>query len=136
MRGASAAERVFQETASPNVGVFVVWEPILTGNWRQPTTRTLARISDSRVAQFWDPDHLIAEELRRAGESNERLSKPSCCVNRGHFWDMAAIFPLEARANGTILPPVFLNGTVVSQESAIRTKLKEILSSQSLRGQL
>ncbi len=116
--------------------VLVVWEPILNGDWRRPTTRTLARIPDSRAAQFWDPDHLIAEELRRAANSNERLPKPSCCVNHGHFWDMAAIFPPEARANDTLPAPVFLDGEVVGQESAIRSKLKEILSSQSPRGQL
>jgi hypothetical protein len=116
--------------------VFVVWEPILTGDWRRPTTRTLARIPDSRAAQFWDQDHLIAEELRRAAESNARLPKPSCCVDHGHFWDMAAIFPPEVRANGTLPPPVYFDGEVVGQGSAIRSKLKEILTSQSPRGQL
>jgi hypothetical protein len=116
--------------------VFVVWEPILTGDWRQPTTRTLARIPDSRAAQFWDPDHLIAEELRRTVESNAVVPKPSCCVNHGHFWDMAAIFPPDARANGTIPPPVFFDGEVVGQEPAIRAKLIEIFSSQIPRRQL
>jgi hypothetical protein len=118
------------------VRVFVVWEPILSGDWRRPTTRTLARIPDSRAAQFWDPEHLIAEQLHRAVESNPHLAKPSCCVNRGHFWDMAAIFPPLARANGTLPSPVFLDGDVVRQESAIRSKLKEILSPESPRGQL
>ena len=115
--------------------VFVVWEPILTGDWRRPTTRTLARIPDSRAAQYWDPEHLIAEELRRAAESNARVLKPSCCVDHGHFWDMAAIFPPEARANGTLPAPGFLDGTVVGQEAAIRSKLKEMLSAQSPHGQ-
>ena len=116
--------------------VFVVWEPILTGDWRRPTTRTLARIPDSRASQFWDPDHLIAEDLRRALESIASLPKPSCCVDHGHFWDTAAIFPPEASANGTLPPPIFFEGTVVGQESAVRSKLKEILSSQRPRGQL
>jgi hypothetical protein len=118
------------------VRVFVIWEPILTGDWRRPTTRTLARIPDSRAAQFWDPDHLIAEELHRAVESNAHLPNPSCCVNHGHFWDMVAIFPPEARANGTLPPPIFFEGTVVGQESTIRSGLKELLSAHSARGQL
>jgi hypothetical protein len=80
--------------------------------------------------------HLIAEELRRAFESNARLPKPSCCVDHGHFWDMAAIFPPGARANGTLPPPIFFEGTVVGQESAIRSRLKELLFAQSPRGQL
>lgn len=87
------------------------------------------------MTQFWDPDHLIADELRRVVEISSKLSKPSCCVNHDHFWDMAAIFPPGARANGTLPSPVFLEGEVVGQESAIRTTLKEILSSQVPRGQ-
>jgi hypothetical protein len=117
------------------VRVFVVWEPILAGDWRQPTTRTLARIPDSRAAQYWDPEHLIAEELRRAVESNPHMARPSCCVSHGHFWDMAAIFPPEARAHGILPAPVFLDGELVGQESAIHSKLKELLSAQSPGGQ-
>jgi hypothetical protein len=79
---------------------------------------------------------LIAEELRHAVEASARLPKPTCCVNHGYFWDMAAIFTPEVRANGTLPAPVFFDGEVVDQESAIRSKLKEILSSQNPRGQL
>lgn len=106
----------------------MVWEPILTGDWRRPTTRTLARIRDSRAEQFWDPDHLIAEDLRQAVASNARLSRQKCCVSHGHFWDMAAIFPAEAQAIGALPAPIFFDGEVVGQESAIRAKLKELLS--------
>jgi hypothetical protein len=113
----------------------VVWEPILTGDWRRPTARTLARIPDTRAAQFWDPDHLIAEELRRAIESSARLAKPSCCVNHGHFWDMAAIFAPDARGDGSLPAPVFFDGEVVGQESRIRARFKELISSQTPRGQ-
>lgn len=126
---------MIRDIPSPDLSVYVVWEPILPADWRRPTTRSLARIPDSRVTQLWDPHHLIADELRRAVESNGQLSKPSCCVNHDHFWDMAAIFPPGARANGTLPSPVFFDGEVVGQESAFRTTLKEILSSQVPRGQ-
>src|SRR4029077_7516706 len=99
------------------------------------TTRTLARIPDSRASQFWEPHPLIAEDLRRALESIASLPKPSCCVDHGHFWDMAAVFAPEVRAKGMLPAPVFFDGAVVSKESAIRSKLNEILSSQSLLGQ-
>jgi hypothetical protein len=111
--------------------VFVVWEPILTGDWRRPTTRTLKRITDSRAAQFWDPEHLIAEELRGAAERNARLPRPSCCINHGHFWDMVAVFPQGARANDVLPAPDFFDGTVVDRETAIREKVREMLSPQT-----
>ena len=113
----------------------MIWEPILTADWRRPTAGTLARIPDTRASQFWDPDHLIAEELRSAIQSSAQLPKPSCCVNQGHFWDMAAVFPPDARADGSLPAPVFFDGEVVGQQSAIRAKFKEIISSQTPRGQ-
>lgn len=48
---------------------------------------------------------------------------------------MAAIFPPEARADGILPAPVFLDGELVGQESAIHSKLKELLSAQSPGGQ-
>lgn len=126
---------MIQEIPSQDLRVYVVWEPILAADWRRPTTRTLGRIPDTRVAQFWDPDHLISEELRRAVETNAQLRKPACCTDHGHFWDMAALFLPEVRANGTLPSPIFFDGEVVGQESAIRSKLKETLSSQIPHGQ-
>lgn len=113
--------------------MFVVWEPILTGDWRRPTTRTLRRVSDSRAVQFWDPEHLIAEELRGITERDTRLPKPHCCVSHGHFWDMAAIYPPEARAKGVLPAPDFFDGTVVARETAIGQEVKALLSLQTSR---
>jgi hypothetical protein len=90
----------------------------------------LARIPDARAEQFWDPDHLIAEELHQAVASSGNLPKEKCCVSHGHFWDMAAIFPADTRAVGALPAPIFFDGEVVGQESAIRAKLKELLSPQ------
>ena len=49
--------------------VFVVWEPILPTDWSKPSTSALARISDGRVRQFWDPNHTLSAVLKKAQET-------------------------------------------------------------------
>ena len=72
--------------------VFVVWEPMLPTDWYRPTRPTLRRVSDSRAVQFWDKSHLIAAEVKQQLQRFHG-NDPSCCDNRGHLWDMAAVYP-------------------------------------------
>jgi hypothetical protein len=72
--GASAAEEVLKRETG-KLTVLVVWEPILPSDWSRPTRPVMARIPDSRVIQFWDKDHLIAEQLSR----QLRTKQPTCC---------------------------------------------------------
>jgi hypothetical protein len=57
-----------REINSQNVRVFVVWEPVLPTDCVAPSTAALARIPDSRAAQFWDKtralSHLLGEHSR------------------------------------------------------------------------
>jgi hypothetical protein len=82
--GASAAEEVLQQE-SGKLTVLVVWEPILPSDWSRPTRPVMARIQDNRVIQFWDKDHLIAEQLSR----QLRTKQPTCCRHSGTLWDLA-----------------------------------------------
>ncbi len=71
--------------------MLVVWEPILSSDWRSPGHSVLARIPDGRARQFWDPEHLIALEIaRRAAASGK--SPPGCCLDNGFLWDEALLF--------------------------------------------
>lgn len=45
--------------------MLVVWEPILMTDWGSPSGSTLARISDIRAQQFWDPQHEVSKALSR-----------------------------------------------------------------------
>jgi len=66
-----------------------------------------SRISDTRVIQYWDEDHLIAGELQR-----QLSSEPSCCKRDGTLWDLAALYGREAQWGDS--RPVFADGTVVN----------------------
>lgn len=73
----------------------------------------LARISDPRVKQFWDKDHLIAKQL------DQQLStlQPTCCRHEGLLWDLAALYPKRVRWGDS--QPVFIDGAVARVETDI-----------------
>jgi len=99
-----------KQEESANLTILVVWEPILASDWSRPTRPVLGRISDPRVKQFWDKDHLIAKQL------NQQLStfQPSCCRHAGILWDVAVLYPKGVQWGAS--QPVFIDGAVVQVE--------------------
>lgn len=63
--------------------MLVVWEPILPTDWRAPSGSTLARMPDSRVRQFWDPNHEVSKVL-------SRIEKPD--PGERFHWDEAIVY--------------------------------------------
>jgi hypothetical protein len=89
----------------------IVWEPILPSDWKKPSGSILAHVSDARVRQFWDPKHLVAQELARLANHEFPQVTPVCCVRKGLHWDEAVLYAPHAqwREGPT---PVFWNGPV------------------------
>jgi hypothetical protein len=75
------------EHPEAKVSVFAVWEPILLADWIPPTTGALGRLSDRRVAQFWDGEHTLAKAM---AESRAGQPPPDCCDRSGTLWDLIA----------------------------------------------
>ncbi len=90
LQGASAFEAILAKTAPAGLRVFVVWEKVLETDWSAPATSVLARIPDSRAAQFWDPNRTVSKAL---GETDFKSK----------VWDWAAVYPSGADWNQT--PP-------------------------------
>jgi hypothetical protein len=104
---------VLKQNANPHIRVFAVWEPILPTDYSSPGTAVLARLSDPRVAQYWDKNHLFAEQLGRTIEVDMAQPKPNCCTRKGIQWDEVAVYRQDARWNGQLPHASFLNGPVV-----------------------
>jgi hypothetical protein len=68
---------------------------MLSTDWRAPGTRTLARIPDQRVHQFWDPHHLVATALNQIVKQKPPQPAPACCFQKssGFYWDDAILYP-------------------------------------------
>jgi len=120
LRGASAAEEVLQREEADKLTVLVVWEPILASDWSRPTRPVLGRIPDRRVMQFWDKDHLVAEQL----DQQISTSQPSCCRHQGALWDLAAVYPKGVQWGGS--QPVFVDGPVAKVDAALARRLAEV----------
>jgi hypothetical protein len=104
--------------------VLVVWEPILATDWKSPSGSALARMPDQRVRQFWDPKHLVAQQLSRMAKEKPQ-TEPDCCVNKGNHWDETILYavPTQWGADPT---PLFWNGPVVKVIPRLESMLREL----------
>ena len=86
-----------------------------------PGRWALSTLSDSRVQQFWDPDHLVSTKLK--ADARPSQAEPECCEREGHLWDMAAVYPAGATWTDRLPPAVVFNGPIVDVTSAIETAI-------------
>lgn len=70
-------------------------------------------MSDPRVAQYWDRDHLFAAQLERELSSDGDHPKPRCCTRNAIQWDEVAVYGPHARWDGELPRAAFLDGPVV-----------------------
>lgn len=76
-----------------------------------PTTGTLARLSDPRVRQFYDVDHLIAKRMKADARPPQPVQ--DCCTRDGVLWDLIAIYDAGDRWTDRLPIATFFNGPVV-----------------------
>lgn len=101
-----------------------MWEPILATDTQTPGTSILARLSDSRVRQFWDRGHAVASAIKAA--ANAANLHPSCCEDDGVLWDMVAVYVPGAAWEPGLPQPVLLDGTIVK----IQSQLESVINKQ------
>ena len=95
MRGASAAQEFLNRHSEQKALVLVVWEPMLATDWRPPSGSTMGRIPDKRARQFWDPNHTVAGALNDLVKHKPPQLEPTCCFDRGFYWDDAILYALH-----------------------------------------
>lgn len=84
---------------------------MLPTDWGAPSRSTLARVSDPRARQFWDPHHLVSAQLSRIRAARPSQPEPACCQDQGFFWDEAILYPPHSQWKD--LPvSLFWNGPV------------------------
>ena len=86
-------------------------------DWAKPSGMVQSRISDPRVVQFWDKNHLVAEELKQQFPSSQKL----CCQHKGILWDVAALYP--PRVEWGTSAPVYFGGAVLDVADNVRQQL-------------
>ena len=115
MQGASAIEEVLKQYSGKPVRAFIVWEPVLLTDWSAPSTATLKRISDGRVAQYWDKARLVSKSM---GEHDRESI----------VWDHVAVYAPGATWDQR--PALFADGPVVQVLEPARAAIDKALSAK------
>src|SRR5262245_52211489 len=76
----------------------------------RPTTRVLARVTDYRATQVWDPRQLIAKHMKQSATT--RQMQPECCEEEGIWWDLVAVYAPGTLWEHTMPAAAYMNGTV------------------------
>lgn len=93
---------------------------MLPSDWSKPSGIVLARVSDPRVVQFWDRDHLVAKELKQQFPSSKKL----CCQRGGTLWDVAALYPQGVSWGA--FEPAYFGGAILDVADTVRQRLSTL----------
>lgn len=105
--------------------MLVVWEPILVTDWRAPSGSTLARMPDSRVRQFWDPNHEVSKALTRMANQRPSVPNSGTDTDNGFHWDEAIVYAPHSEWEDSSAP-LFWRGPVYRSISGLATALGEV----------
>ena len=129
MAGASALQQVLLEHPKAKVKVLAVWEPVLGLDLAPPTSSKLARLSDTRVEQFWDGGQLLSQKLIAIARAHpERLSpnQREQLANARTVWDFIALFPPNAHWAEEPPFPEFSGAPVVDVMEEVKSRIRAV----------
>lgn len=109
VQGSSVVNTVLKSHPGKNVRVLAIWEPMLPTDWSKPTSVVLDRLSDHRVVQWWDQQHVVAHLLKASAQGQN----PGCCTRKGTLWDVIAVYPPGVQWTTSLPAPKFFAGPVV-----------------------
>jgi len=99
------------------VRVFVIWEPVLPSDLFAPSTSSLKRISDPRVAQYWDKPRLVSHSM---GETD----------HNSIVWDYVAVYEPGKLWDQALPKAVYSGNPVVDVIDETRAAIRQQLESQ------
>ena len=104
--------------------VFVVWEPVIATDLAPPTTGAMARLSDRRVAQYWDHRRVLSADIVRALLADPGRYALEEEVDAGTIvWDTVALFPEDARWERDLPVPAFYGAPVAEAAPGLAAAL-------------
>jgi hypothetical protein len=109
------------------VAAFVVWEPILITDWHGPRTTALARVRDTRAAQFWDPQHQVSSSMGGPASFGPKSGAKILFDMKKHVWDFAAVYAPGFRWQDSGGSPIFAGAPVVEVAGDLRAAISAVL---------
>ena len=90
---------------------------MLPTDWAAPASSALRRLSHGRVQQYWDPNHLLATQMKKDARAPQ--PEQDCCLRSGILWDLAAVYPPGSIWSERMPAATVFNGPVVDVTEAI-----------------
>ena len=115
-------QKILSENPNLNIRVFAVWEPILPTDVSKPMGFVLNRLSDRRVTQFWDEDHVLATWMSQDARPPQPTQR--CCIRNGHLWDLVAIYRAGEKWETQMPVATVFAGPVLYGDKEIRQTLR------------
>ena len=117
VRGASALDKLLHHESDRKLAVLIVWERVGRSRFapaatKPPPSSVLSRISDVRVAQFWDGGQLASSALRDAAQKHPGWPSGEL-TNAGVIWDTVLVFAPGGRWDDAPPVPSYAGGDVV-----------------------
>ncbi len=94
---------------------------MLPTDWSAPASSVLRRLSDRRVQQYWDPNHVLATRMKTDAHAPQPVQ--DCCVGSGILWDLVAVYPPGATWSDRMPSALVFNGPVVDVMSQVESAL-------------
>jgi hypothetical protein len=116
--GGLCTRKLLEEQHDPRIKVFVIWEPVLPTDLAAPSTMTLKRLSDLRVSQYWDKEHLVSKAM---GETD----------GASVVWDYIAVYQPGRMWEQSSPEPVYSRAPVVKAIDETREALRKQLESDA-----
>jgi hypothetical protein len=96
---------------------------MLPTDWAAPASSALGRLSDARVQQYWDPNHLLATQMKKDARAPQ--PEQDCCVRSGILWDLAAVYSPGSTWSERMPAATVFNGPVVDVTEAVEGALSD-----------
>jgi len=94
---------------------------MLETDWSKPRSGALARLSDPRARQYWDPQRSVGALLKQSEDAFHL--HPECCEDQGVLWDMAAVYAPSEQWGDALPKPALFDGTVVDVANRLEAAL-------------
>src|SRR5262249_22189680 len=129
--GSAALQRMLRTLDGP-LTVLAVWEPIDKKD-PSPTPKLRGNLTDPRVHQLWDPDHIMSDEMRASelahpGSPSQARTRTNSASD-GIMYDTLAIFPQGSRWEATLPPPAYLEVGLQATLPELHDHLASLLGS-------
>jgi hypothetical protein len=124
LRGASALQQLLDRD-STRLAIIVLWEHVTVSDRKMgiPTTRVLARLSDRRARQFWDPQRVVSYTMVRDLPRDTLASVAEIdSTGAAVVWDCLALFKPGVRWDDRFPVPSWAGRPVIDVVDALNRK--------------